>query len=207
MIFSLKFSNLGFLVLIILFCSFSSNAQSRYTFTNRVNLRLFGGFAAQNGANYDNLFSDGKNGPFGSLFLGYKFDEDNKSANYFGLFGNMAKINGTSILQLKTDDALTVPSTFTGAQSYVYEVEGGFILGEWFRISAGTGNMQIPITNAWQKSNYFTGTSGFIFGRKGFNVHTGTTVMFGGNMKRTAFRVNLGMGLSFKFIKTRKQSS
>lgn len=185
----------------------STSAQSKYTFTNRVNIRLIGGVAAQNGADYNNLFSDGKNGPFGSLFLGYRFDEENKSANYFGFFGNVTKVNGSSILILKTDEALSIPSSFTGGPSYAYEVEGGFILGEWFRISAGIGNMNIPVANAWQKTNYFTGTSGFIFGKKAFNIHTGTTVMFGGSMKRTAFRVNVGMGLSFKFLKSRKQFS
>jgi hypothetical protein len=192
----------------MLSCSITNgNSQSKYTFTNRVNLRIFGGQSAQNGVSYSNFFSDNKSGPFGSLFLGYRFDEQNKSANHFGIFGNLAQVNGNSILLLESDEAMSISPNFTGGVSYAYEIEGGFVFGDWFRLSAGKGNMQVPISNSWQPINYYTGTGGFIFGKKTINLHTSTTVLFGGDMKRTAFRVNLGLGFSFKFLKSRKQDS
>jgi hypothetical protein len=89
--------------------------------------------------------------------------------------------------------------------SNAYEFEGGFIFGDWFRISTGAGGLLIPINGGSQKLNYFTGTGGFIFGKRLMNLHTSTTVIFGGDMKRTALRVNLGIGLNFKFLKSRKK--
>jgi hypothetical protein len=199
---------LSFLFLLMLTCSITNVfSQSKYTFTNRLNLRIFGGLSAQNGVSYSNLFSDNKSGPFGSMFLGYRFDEQNKSANYFGVFGNLAQVDANSVLLLKSDDVMSISPNFTGGLSYAYEIEGGFVFGDWFRLSAGKGNMQVPISNSWQSVDYYTGTGGFIFGKKAINLHTSTTVLFGGDMKRTAFRVNLGLGFSFKFLKSRKQDS
>jgi hypothetical protein len=182
-------------------------AQNKYSFTNRLNVRISGGIASQNGANYDQLFMDGKTGPYGTAFLGYRFDEDSDVANYFGVFGSVVKISGKSIQQMDLDEVMPVSSNFTGGESLAHEVEGGFIFGDWFRLSAGAGRMQIPTVGAWQYNNYYTGTGGFLIGKKVLNFHATTTVLFGGDLTKTAVRVNAGVGFSFKFLKSRKQSS
>ena len=189
----------------LIFSAHSVHAQSKYSYTTRMNIRISGGIAAQNGATYDQLFSNGKSGPYGTAFIGYRFDENPEAANYFGVFGSVVKINGTSVQEMKIDQVLAVPPTFNGGASYAYEAEAGFIFGDWFRLSGGIGNMQIPTVGAWHTANYYTGTGGFILGRKAVNLHATTTVLFGGDLTKTAFRVNAGLGFSFKFLKARKR--
>lgn len=197
-----------FIVVIISFFFASAvHAQNKYSYTTRMNIRLSGGIAAQNGANYDQLFSNGKSGPYGSLFIGYRFDENESAANYFGVFGTLTKISGTSVQQMDIEEVLSLSPNFNGNASNAYEAEAGFVFGDWFRLSGGVGTMQIPTVGAWQNKNYYTGTSGFLIGRKAVNFHATTTVLFGGDLTKTAFRVNAGVGFSFKFLKARKKYS
>jgi len=195
------------IVVVIIISAKSTLAQNKYSFTNRLNIRISGGIAAQNGVDYDHLLSNGKSGPYGTLFLGYRFDDNTNTANYVGLFGTTLKISGTSIQQMGIDKALVVPSNFNGGSANAFELEGGLIFGDWFRLSAGVGSMQLPTVGAWQKKNYYTGTGGFIFGKKLINFHATTTVLFGGDLTKSAFRVNAGFGFSFKFLKSRKKYS
>lgn len=191
-------------ILILLCISFASTAQDKYTFTTRMNLRIFGGIAAQNGSTYNNLLADNKIGPWGGAFVGYRFDENSNTANYFGLFGNVAKINSASIQEWKSEQVAPIPQNFTGNVSYAYEVEAGFIFGDWFRLSGGAGTMQIPITGNWHNKKYYTGTGGFVLGKGAVNLHATTSVLFGGDLNKSAFRVNAGLGFNFKFLKSRK---
>ena len=182
-------------------------AQNKYSYTTRMNIRISGGIAAQNGANYDQLFSNGKSASYGTAFVGYRFDESSDAANYFGLFGTVLKISAPSVQQMDIDEVLAVSPSFNGDPSNAYEVEAGFVFGDWFRLSGGIGNMRIPTVGAWQPNSYYTGTGGFILGRKALNFHATTTVLFGGDLTKTAFRVNAGLGFSFKFLKARKKYS
>lgn len=182
-------------------------AQNKYSYTTRMNIRISGGIAAQNGASYDQLFSNGKSAPYGTAFVGYRFDENSDAANYFGLFGTVLKMSGSSVQQMDIDEVLVLSPSFNGNPSNAYEVEAGFVFGDWFRLSGGVGNMRIPTVGAWQPNSYYTGTGGFILGRKALNFHATTTVLFGGDLTKTAFRVNAGLGFSFKFLKARKKYS
>jgi hypothetical protein len=195
------------LAIISFFFTMHIHAQDKYSYTNRMNIRLSGGIAAQNGANYNQLFSNGKSGPYGSIFVGYRFDENTNVANYFGVFGTVTKMSGTSVQQMDIDKVLALSPNFNGNASNSYEAEAGFVFGDWFRLSAGVGTMQIPTVGAWQNNNYYTGTSGFLIGRNAVNFHATTTVLFGGDLTKTAFRVNAGLGFSFKFLKGRKKYS
>lgn len=195
------------LAIISFFFTMHIHAQDKYSYTNRMNIRLSGGIAAQNGANYNQLFSNGKSGPYGSIFVGYRFDENTNVANYFGVFGTVTKMSGTSVQQMDIDKVLALSPNFNGNAANSYEAEAGFVFGDWFRLSAGVGTMQIPTVGAWQNNNYYTGTSGFLIGRNAVNFHATTTVLFGGDLTKTAFRVNAGLGFSFKFLKGRKKYS
>ncbi len=193
-----------FTTLVLIGISVNLMAQDKYTFTPRMNLRIFGGLAAQNGATYNNLIADNKIGPWGGAFVGYRFDENSNEANYFGLFGNIAKINSASIQEWKSEQVAPIPQNYTGNVSYAYEVEAGFIFGDWFRLSGGMGTMQIPITGNWHNTKYYTGTGGFVLGKGAVNLHATTSVLFGGDLTKSAFRVSTGLGFNFKFLKSRK---
>jgi len=202
-----QFSFAVLLASTFIFFTTNIHAQNKYSYTARMNIRISGGIAAQNGATYDQLFSNGKSAPYGTAFIGYRFDENSDAANYFGLFGTVLKISAPSVQQMDIDEVLAVSPSFNGDPSNAYEVEAGFVFGDWFRLSGGIGNMRIPTVGAWQPNSYYTGTGGFILGRKALNFHATTTVLFGGDLTKTAFRVNAGLGFSFKFLKARKKYS
>lgn len=181
--------------------------KDKYSFTYRMNLRLFGGVAFQNGASYTDMFKTERMGSFGSLFLGYRFDEQSKSANYFGVFGSMYSIKPESMQTMNTDQAIQLSNPTPTTSTTGYNLEAGFIFNDWFRLSAGYGRMGLPSGNTPDALSHFTGTGAIIIGRGGFNIHLSSTAMFGGDLDKACFRTNAGIGLNFKFMKGRKTSS
>jgi hypothetical protein len=204
------------IVLSILFSCFSlfllhpeasAQKKDKYTFTYRMNLRLFGGVAFQNGSSYSEMFKTERMGNYGSLFLGYRFDEESKKANYFGIFGTIYSVKPESLSIMNTDGAIKLSAPSPTGRTNGFNVEGGFIFSDWFRISAGYGNLGLPTGNNPDAISYFSGTGGIILGKGGFNIHLTTTALFGGDLEKSCFRTNAGVGLNFKFLKGRKAAS
>ena len=189
---------------IIIYSNISAQNLNRYQFTQRVNLRIGGGFDFQNGANYDEIFGSNKSSLFSEGFLGYRFDVKNESANYFGLFGYIGQINIGALNSIYNDEVIYIPDTYTGEKPFMYEIESGIILSDWFRISAGKGGYDLPLLGRLQKVKYYSATSSIIFGKKLINFNIKNSVQFGDDLQRSTFRIGAGLNLNFNFIKTRK---
>ena len=188
----------------LVFSSSMHGQTLEYKFVKRANLRIGANYNFQNGSSFDSLFRSNKGSLQGNIFLGYRFDPNGSSANYFGLFGAVSSITPASLYQMRADQALILPSTYTIEKASVMEIEGGFIFGDWFRISAGPGVMRVPTTgNNSIKYKYFSGTTGVSFnlGKLKFNMNASS--LFGGDLKKNVWRAGVGLGFSFDFLNAR----
>lgn len=183
--------------------SFSHTAFSQGFFVKRANLRLGANYMFQNGAGYKNLMATGKNSYQGMVFLGYRFDPSAFSSNYVGVFGSLGTTTITSINQMQTDGAIELPLTYTGQKAYIYDLEVGFILDNWFRISAGPGRMSLPIVGGTKNYQYYNGTVGIIIPVGAIDINALTSAQFGGDYNKTTIRASIGAALNFNFLRTR----
>lgn len=195
-----------FFTLLVLFFNLTSNGQrlNKYQFTQRVNLRIGGGFDFQNGSSYDQILESTKSGLYGEGFIGYRFDENNKRANYFGLFGYVGAVNSGSLNTMNMEEVINIQSKYIGNKSYAYEIEGGFILNDWFRISAGKGLYTLTNNDLNKNLNYYSATSSIIFGKKVLNFSIKNSIQFGGDLQKLSYRLGAGLTLNFIFLKTHK---
>ena len=142
----------------------------------------------------------------GTAFLGYRFDPKKRTANYIGVFATMGGLPQPSLNQMKSDNAIALPLGYNGQKATALEFEGGFIFGDWFRISAGPGVINIPLSNGGQQQlRYYSGTAGLIVKMGGFNVNTNAGMQFGGDFQKPTYRVSVGAGFSFSFFNFRKR--
>jgi len=168
----------------------------------RLNLRFGGGLQYQSGpANIAPEFNQKFVNPFGEGFFGYRFDVSNSnSSNFVGLFGRFATLNKEAIKNLNDLGAIDFPGTNnTGA--LVYEVEGGMIFDDWFRLSAGVGQAKVRVTNGQRPNiNYYIATTGLNLRFSTFNLFTTVGAQFGTDFKKAALRGGVGLMVDFRFL-------
>ncbi len=192
------------LVAALLSAQLGYGQANRYTLTKRLNLRVGANYNFQNGVNLDSLFQPEKGSIEGNIFLGYRFDPNGNKANYFGVFGAMSSIQATSLNLMKADQAIVLPAGYNQNRASVLEVQGGFIFGNWFRLSAGPGIMNIPVTgNNSVKYKYFIGTTGVIFNLGTLKLNMNASSQFGGDLKKNIWRMGIGLGFGFDFLNAR----
>lgn len=193
------------ILLMFLTASYQIHGQAnRYSLTKRANLRVGANYNFQNGVNFDSLFQSGKGSLQGNMFLGYRFDPSGGKANYFGVFGALSTIQPTSLNRMKDDNALVLPSGYNQGKATIVEIEGGFIFGNWFRISFGPGTLQIPTTgNNTVTYKYLSGTTGFIINLGAMKLNLNASSQFGGDLEKNVWRAGVGLGFGFDFLNAR----
>jgi len=188
----------------LLISQLSYGQENKYAFTKRANLRVGANYNFQNGKTLDSLFQFNKGAIEGNIFLGYRFDPNGSKANYFGIFGAMSSIQSKSLNQMKADQAIVLPAGYNQGKASVLEIQGGLILGNWFRISAGPGVMSIPVIGGNSvKYKYFSGTSGLIMNLGTLKLNMNLSSQFGGDLKKNIWRAGIGLGFGFDFLNTR----
>jgi len=173
-----------------------------YKAEKRLNLRFGGGIQYQSGpANVAPEFDQKYVTPFGEGFFGYRFDiGGGYSSNFVGLFGRFSTINKEAIKNLNDLGAISYPNTNnTGA--LVYEVEGGMIFDDWFRLSAGVGQARVRVNNGQRDNlNYYITTTGLNLRFSSFNLFTTIGAQFGTDFKKATLRGGAGLMVDFRFL-------
>lgn len=139
---------------------------------------------------------------FGNAFLGYRFDmKGNKKANVFGVWGTAGLLNSHALERvLYTQEVVQVPRS--NSQNSFTELEAGFLLKEWFRVSGGLGQQS------------FTNLGGeridlrYNIATLGLNVPLGKTLvwqtsasmLFGKDFQKASFRPATGLALRFGML-------
>lgn len=186
--------------------SFTSVAQPTRV-VNRAHLRIGANYAFQGGSDILKIL----NPDFGHVqltgFLGYRFDHKRRTANSLGVFATMGGIPQASINQMIIDNAFTPSFGYSnGKNTRSIEFEGGFIFGDWFRLSAGPGTLYIPQSNgSTLQLKYYSGTAGITIKLGGLTLNSTASMQYGGDIKTPTYRVGVGAGFAFSFIKTAKR--
>lgn len=96
------------------------------------------------------------------------------------------------------------------AWSTYLEIEGGVLISELFRMSAGYGinyfGVDTSNPNTPSDQNYYTTTMGFYLGQKNFKFHVLGTALFSQQENSIAFRPVAGMDIKLNFLKRRNSS-
>ncbi|MBU3715014.1 MAG: hypothetical protein FGM46_08720 [Ferruginibacter sp.] len=132
---------------------------------------------------FNNLNSSLLSGSVNAM-LGIRYGKGRKK-NVFGITGTLGKNNLNNTIQPK---------------SFFYEIEAGFILNEWLRLSGGRGLLNYN-TPGGVKTDYTSITTGFLIGPKGFKIECNNTAILPNDQNTINLRISLGLSIVLNFGK------
>lgn len=118
-----------------------------------------------------------------------------KKNTSLGLFGNYGKYNPNNPTLLNN-------SLFNSTNNML-EIEAGFMIKEFFRISGGYGYTSLDSVN-FSTNNYTTFSAGFSLGPKWLKFDILNTMIFPKNSQKIYYRPSLGLSLVLNFVKKKK---
>ncbi len=127
--------------------------------------------------------------------LGVRFGQARKKSA-FGVFGSYGKYSEES--------SQLVAETVIGAENQItfYAIEGGFIFGEWLRLSGGKGWEILDLESQnIEDEEYITATLGFAFGPKNFKVEINNNLLFPQEENRIIWRPSVGLAIKLDFLR------
>ncbi len=115
-----------------------------------------------------------------------------KKNTTLGLFGNYGKynINNTTILN----------NNLFNSTNHFLEIEGGFLIKEFFRISGGVGYSDVNSFNL-STYNYSSISTGFSFGPKWLKFDLMNTFIIPKNNQKVIYRPSVGISIVINFWK------
>jgi len=142
------------------------------------------------------------NSPAFSLMLGYRFDVSKQSdlGTIWGLFGRYGKLEAPQISLIKIEQfsKLAYPNN---DNNYFWELETGFVLGEYFRFSLGYGSQNYQSLNSEYLVDYYLATLGFSFNIAFIDIEISSSFIHYNELSNLAARLNLGLGFYFEFLR------
>ncbi len=97
-----------------------------------------------------------------------------------------------------------VAETAIGSENQItfYAIEGGFVFGEWLRLSGGKGWETLDLENQnIEDEEYITATLGFAFGPKNFKVEINNNMLFPQEENRIIWRPSVGLAIKLDFFR------
>ncbi len=175
-----------------------SNSTTTTTKTKRhklISLKL-GGNAnllfdhVNNFNNFNNAVNNQVSYHLNAMF-GFNLGKGKKNTT-LGLFGNFGKYNAKNPTLLNNN-------LFSSTNNFL-EIEGGFLIKEFFRISGGYGYTTLNSINL-SSNNYATFSSGFSIGPKWLKLDFLNTLIIPKNNQKVIYRPSVGLALVLNFIK------
>ena len=142
----------------------------------------------------------------GNAFLGYRYDvtgrRKRKKGNLVGVWLSAGLHDQTALSSLFKSQG-RFDTVDPASVNQFREWEAGFMLKEWFRISAGKGYQNF--TNVGGENitlNYYTTTAGLaLHFTKALDLTLNGTVLFGQDFQRYSFRPSVGVNYTFDFLR------
>lgn len=129
-----------------------------------------------------------------NAMFGFNLGKGKKNTT-LGFFGNFGKYNAKNPTLLNNN-------LFSSTNNFL-EIEGGFLIKEFFRISGGYGYTSLNSINL-SSNNYATFSSGFSIGPKWLKFDILNTMIFPKNSQKIYYRPSLGLSLVLNFVKKKK---
>lgn len=202
-------------------CSSDDCAPSRHTVSNNNNngkyqrFTLIGGAGAQYTIDQAGAaFPSGKGGE-GALepatnaqrlnfqafgFAGYRFNGGYRAPHAFGVFGTYGQLTPQALTETNALQGLVSELPQTGTTPDYREIEAGFLIRNWFRISAGIGEQRFVNDNDEMISQqYYSATAGFHapLGRN-LVAYANATTKFGRDFAEFSIRPSAGLAFQLR---------
>jgi hypothetical protein len=126
-----------------------------------------------------------------NTMVGFNLGKSKKNTS-IGIFGNYGKYNANNTTLLSNN-------LFSSSDNFL-EIEGGFLIKEFFRISGGLGYSSSNSINL-SSNNYTTFSAGFSFGPKWLKFDIINTLIIPKNNQKIVYRPSLGLSFVLNFIK------
>ncbi|MDP5169912.1 MAG: hypothetical protein NWR72_06680 [Bacteroidia bacterium] len=136
-------------------------------------------------------------------FLGYRFNGGYRAPHSVGVFGTYGQLTPQALTEVNALQGLVDVLPATGTTPDYREVEAGFMLRNWLRLSAGVGEQRF-VTDAGTtvKQQYYSATTGFHL-RMSQNLvaYANVTTRFGRDFAEFSFRPNAGLALQLRALR------
>jgi len=126
-----------------------------------------------------------------NTMVGFNLGKSKKNTS-IGIFGTYGKYNAINTTLLSNN-------LFSSSDNFL-EIEGGFLIKEFFRISGGLGYSSSNSINL-SSNNYTTFSAGFSFGPKWLKFDIINTLIIPKNNQKIVYRPSLGLSFVLNFIK------
>ncbi len=175
----------------------------RKTKPNRISLKL--GYGAHHyEPTFDNIGSITENINIGYLangMLAYRYNVKKtgkkERGSSVGLFGNYGNLNYDAMAGLVNANFSNRYDKLEDKHPFM-EIEGGFLFGEWFRLSTGIGSQTIISNDEHYVYNYQVFTCGLVMRFNLIEVDLSGSTLFGEFYEQPAIRVSLSINLHLK---------
>lgn len=136
-------------------------------------------------------------------FLGYRFDGNGRTPHAFGLFGTYGQLSPQAMTETNAVQGLTQTLPLPGSTPSYRELELGFLVRNWFRISGGFGEQVFTDQDEEMiQQTYYTTTAGIHLplgsSLRGY-IHT--TVRFGRDFSEFSVRPAAGLAVQLHAIR------
>ncbi|MEO0899846.1 MAG: hypothetical protein AAFY71_25765 [Bacteroidota bacterium] len=141
--------------------------------------------------------------PMGEALLGLRFDHKGRRANVIGAFANAGYQSAESVAILLQEQGDTREIDPMATSNRFYELEGGLLFREWFRISGGVGTQEFTtMSGEAVQLDYFKVTTGLsIRLTRSIKWNTNASFLFTEGANTYTFRPSTGLAFRFNFLK------
>jgi len=139
----------------------------------------------------------------GEALLGLRFDHKGRKANVIGVWGSAGNSSPETVGLLLTEQGDMREVDMMTSSHRFYELEGGFLFREWFRISGGVGTQEFTdINGEFDRLEYFKVSTGLsIRLTKSIKWNTNAAFLFSEGSNTYSFRPSTGLAFRFNFLK------
>ncbi len=125
-----------------------------------------------------------------------------RKAPIFGVFATYGFNSNKALPRYFSGTVAPNAAVLTDSTSNTLEIEAGFLVREWLRISGGVGETNFKLLDgSSEKMSYYTTTVGAQFGTKNVRFFIRNTFLFGKDAEKIMFRPAVGLLLHLHFLK------
>ncbi len=136
-------------------------------------------------------------------FLGYRFNGGYRAPQAFGLFGTYGQFTPQAITEVNALQGIVNPLPAQGSVADFREIEAGFLIRNWLRLSAGIGEQRFVDDNGLTHSQqYYSTTTGIHLPMsRNLVAFASVTTRFGRDFEAFTFRPNAGLAFQLRAIR------
>lgn len=138
-----------------------------------------------------------------NTMLSYRYNirktEGKERGQAFGLFFRYGLLNRAASDEYISFHTLNAHDHSIGFPNKTLELEAGWVLREWFRISGGAGRQEFDLSGINNTFDYYTATTGLVMRFGKVELDLKSTLLFGGFHSTPSMRMNATLNIHLMF--------